>query len=134
MLRTAARLAIVAMLALIFGAARHDLRAQPKVGVVYIGAEDCAPCRTWRRNDYAKFTASAEFSQITYREISSPSLLDLLDDRYWPADMRGYRHRLDGRSGVPLWFVVVDGDVVLSAQGLQQWRDSALPTIRSLIN
>jgi hypothetical protein len=104
------------------------------VTVIYVGADDCAPCQAWRRDGWPQFAASAEFSHLTYREVTSPKLFDLLNDEYWPDDLRRYRDKLDRSAGVPLWFVIADdAKPVLMARGLREWEAQALPKIRSLI-
>jgi len=104
-----------------------------EVTVIYIGADDCAPCRAWRRDHWPKFRASPEFTRLNYREVTSPKLFDLLQDNYWPEDLRGHRNALDRTAGVPLWFVVRNDKVALQARGLRQWEEVALPRIRLLV-
>jgi hypothetical protein len=104
-----------------------------KPTVLYIGAEDCGPCRTWQRGDGAAFRSSAEFARISYREVTSPRLMDLLKDEYWPEDLRRYRGRLGGGAGVPMWLVVVDDEIVERSLGARQWRERALPRITALL-
>ena len=101
--------------------------------IVYVGADDCAPCRTWNRDHRPKFTNSPEFSRLVYREIKSPTLLDVLKDDFWPAELRDYRDTLGRAAGVPVWFVVVDGKIALTAGGVSQWEVAVLPKIRSLV-
>ncbi len=106
---------------------RHD------VTLVYVGAEDCAPCRSWQRGAGAAFHASPEFPRVSYREVKSPTVLNLLKDEYWPDDLRKYRNRLDRRAGVPLWFVVADHEIVEQSFGERQWVDAVLPKLKSLL-
>ncbi len=133
LLRQAIRIAFLILLIMTAGTARHELRAKSNVSVVYIGADDCAPCRTWRRVHWPGFAASPEFQQLAFREVTSPRLFDLLEDRYWPSDLRDLRQRLDRSSGVPLWLIVVNGEVVMSAKGPREWEQAALPMIRFLV-
>ncbi|MGZ9072732.1 MAG: hypothetical protein ACXW3G_07420, partial [Rhodoplanes sp.] len=70
--------------------------------LVYVGAEDCAPCRAWQR-DHAPSLQSPAFARLDYREVKSPSVLHLLKDEHWPADLRSLRSRLAPGDGVPLW-------------------------------
>lgn len=103
------------------------------VTLIYVGAEDCAPCRVWRRDGWPQFTASSEFRRLAYREVVAPKLFQLLNDEHWPDDLRRYRDRLDRSSAVPLWFVVADDELALTARGLREWGERALPAIRSLL-
>lgn len=108
--------------------------ARPKdVTLLYVGAEDCAPCRAWQNSEGASFHASADFARITYREVKSPHLHDILNDENWPDDIRGYRAGLKRSDGVPLWLVVVDRKVVEQRFGAAEWRASILPAIQSLL-
>jgi hypothetical protein len=106
---------------------RHD------VLLLYVGADDCPPCRTWQRGAGATFRSSPEFTRLTYREIKSPTLLDVMKDDYWPADLRGYRDHLDRSAGVPLWMVISDHDIVERAFGPSQWTSVLLPKLKSLL-
>jgi hypothetical protein len=117
-------------------AARSLLDARPKeesITLVYIGAEDCAPCRKWQREDAVAFRSSAEFARVTYREVKSPVLFDVLKDEYWPDDLRRYREQLPRGAGVPLWLVVADGRIVEQRFGAAQWQAAVLPKVRSLL-
>jgi hypothetical protein len=108
-------------------------RSAQHITLLYVGAEDCAPCRKWQRDDGARFQAGSEFQKITYREVKSPALFDLLKDDYWPADLRPFRERLSPGTGVPLWLVVADGEVVEQQSGTSRWQAVVLPTIRALL-
>lgn len=101
--------------------------------LLYVGAEDCAPCRAWQNGDGAAFLASVEFPRITYREVKSPHLHDVLKDENWPDELRSYRGRLRRSDGVPLWLVVSDHEIVAQRFGAAEWRASILPKIRSLL-
>ncbi len=71
---------------------------------------------------------------MTYREVKSPHLLDLLKDEYWPEELRAYRNRAGYGAGVPLWFIIADGKMVEWRVGISQWRDAVLPKLRSLLS
>lgn len=100
--------------------------------LLYVGAADCAPCRTWQDGDRARFLRSAEFARVEYHEVKSPKLRELLNDDHWPADLRGYRDRIGRRTGVPAWLLVGDGEVLALGSGAGEWRDRILPRIRML--
>jgi len=118
---------------LLTGSGLQSVAARPNVAVIYVGASDCPPCRLWSRNYMPRFAASEEFSRLTYREVLAPKLFMMMDDAYWPQDLRRYRDRLDGRSAVPLWFVVVEDQVALVGVGLRQWEDQVVPKVNSLL-
>jgi hypothetical protein len=129
--------AILVVAALIAAATRSDDKRQDgpaKVTVIYVGAEDCAPCRIWRRDRLPTFVGSPEFKRLTYREVTSPKLFDLLNDEHWPDELRQYRESLDKTAGVPLWFIVADDKVTLTVRGLREWGELAMPKIRSMLH
>ena len=101
--------------------------------LVYVGAEDCAPCRAWQRGDGATFRNSADFTRLTYREVKPPHLHDVLKDENWPEDIRGYRDYLKRSDGVPLWLVILDEDVVMQRFGAAAWRSKVLPRVKSYL-
>jgi hypothetical protein len=108
------------------------LGSQPAdVMLVYVGAQDCAPCRAWQNGEGAAFLASAEFSRITYREVKSPHLEDVLMDENWPEDIRDYRSSIRRSDGVPLWLVISDRRIVEQHFGATAWRQRVLPALRS---
>lgn len=103
------------------------------VTLIYVGAEDCAPCRTWQRDKRPDWLASREFTRVTYREVKSASVLDILKDGAWPEDLRTYRGQLAPGAAVPLWLVVRDAQVVAQAWGGKQWDSTVLPRVKSLV-
>ena len=103
------------------------------ITLVYVGAQDCAPCRIWQRGEGTAFHASAEFARLSYREIKPPTLMDVLKDDFWPEDLRIYRHAIGREAGVPLWLVMADDQVVLKGFGATQWVASILPKIKQLL-
>jgi hypothetical protein len=122
--------ALAAMVAaLLVAQARPPARAANLL-LIYVGAEDCAPCRAWQRGDGATFRSSADFTRLTYREVKAAHLRDVLKDESWPEDIRGYRDRLKRSDGVPLWLVVSNDDIVAQRFGVVAWRNKILPRIR----
>src|SRR5690242_8029584 len=75
--------AIVAMLLVLH--ARPPVRAANLL-LIYVGAEDCAPCRAWQHGEGAAFRRSADFGRLTYLEVKSPRLRDVLKDENWPQE------------------------------------------------
>src|SRR5690606_6938658 len=44
-------------------------KARADVTLVYVGAEDCTPCRAWQATERRRFLGSALASRLTYREV-----------------------------------------------------------------
>jgi hypothetical protein len=124
--------------AVVLGVVRCDPEAPvPKVRanvtLIYVGAEDCAPCRAWQGAEGKRFLESGEVSGVTYREVKSPTLRDILKDEHWPEDLRGHRDRLGAGAGVPLWLVISGDQLVARAFGASQWHATVLPQIKRLL-
>jgi hypothetical protein len=125
--------------ALSAAAVRCDQRPSPPkarahVMLVYVGAEDCGPCRAWQSMEGKRFLDSPEFLQLTYREVKSPTLRDVLDDEHWPEDLRRYRDRLGAGAGVPLWLLISGDEHIEWAFGASQWHTAVLPRLRRLLH
>jgi hypothetical protein len=103
------------------------------VTLIYVGAEDCAPCRVWQNGDGAAFRQSADFARIAYVEVKSSHLHDVLKDENWPAEIRSYRGRLKRSDGVPLWLVLSNSQVIEQRFGPAAWHANILPAIKSAL-
>lgn len=104
---------------------------QGALTVVYVGAEDCGPCRAWRRGERPSFVESREFSALRYREVIAPQLRDLLAEEQWPADLAGLRARVRQRPGAPQWFIMRGKEMVAWEAGASTWRTTLWPAIRA---
>jgi hypothetical protein len=117
----------------LFAATWTPAKSAKQVTLVYVGAENCAPCEIWQHNQGTAFRNSPKFRRLTYREVKSSSLFDVLKDENWPEDLRIYRHAITQEAGVPLWLVIADGQLVMQSFGLSQWQEATLPKIKSLL-
>jgi len=124
---------VIGALAIAALVARRTPRDPPgNVTLIYVGADDCAPCRSWHNDGRVKFIASSYFARIIYREVTAPHLEDVLKDEYWPEDLRAYRDLLHRDDGVPLWLILSDGKLIERRYGIAEWRDNILPRIKSI--
>jgi hypothetical protein len=130
---TTAALLAAALLAAVFRVQTLAPAARADLTLVYVGADDCAPCREWQRMEGSRFLGSPEFARLSYREVKSPTARDVLKDQYWPQDLRRYRDRLMPGAGVPLWLVISGADVVEQGFGASQWHAAVLPRVKSLL-
>jgi hypothetical protein len=124
---------LIALTTIVSGAHFAGNGRHPDVMLLYVGADDCAPCRAWRNGEGADFLSSAESRRITYREVKSPRLDDVLKDENWSEDIRGLRSGINRGEGVPLWLVVSDHVVVEQQFGATAWKQRVLPKIRSYL-
>jgi hypothetical protein len=103
------------------------------VTLVYVGAEDCAPCGIWQRNQGTAFRDTPEFRRLAFREVKSPTLFGVLNDENWPAELRIYRQAIHKGTGVPLWLVIADDKIVMQRSGLSQWDEAVILKLKSLL-
>ena len=123
---------VIALFAMAVWGGSFRRASQPAdVMLVYVGSQDCAPCRAWQNGDGAAFLASADFARITYREVKSSHLEDVMMDENWPEDIRHYRSSIRRGDGVPLWLVISDRRIVEQNFGATAWQQHILPTLRS---
>jgi hypothetical protein len=125
--------AIVGVVIALFATTWMPAKSAKKVTLVYVGADNCAPCEIWQHNQGTAFRNSKKFRRLIYREVKSSSLFDVLKDENWPEDLRIYRHAIRQEAGVPLWLVITDGQLVMQSFGLAQWREAVLPKLKSLL-
>jgi hypothetical protein len=98
--------------------------------LLYVGAEDCGPCRTWRRDHRPALLDDIVPDKVHYREVIAPRLSQAFAEQIWPADLRRYRASAGQAQGVPLWLVIRDEHVLTVAGGLSLWRTRVLPLVR----
>ena len=98
--------------------------------LLYVGADDCAPCRQWRASHWSVLRGATVFSPVRFIEIRAPRAAHLLRDEHWPEPLRALRQAIPSDAAVPLWFLI-DGDAIaMRAWGEQGWRDTILPALR----
>lgn len=98
--------------------------------LLYVGAEDCAPCRAWRRDHRDGFLAGIDRDRLGYREVIATRTASALAEAEWPDDLRPQREIAVKAGGVPQWIVLRGDRVLLSAGGLSQWQARVLPLLR----
>lgn len=98
--------------------------------LLYVGAEDCAPCLVWRREHKPGFLRGSDPERVRYREVIAPRIAQALDERTWPVDLRPFRAGAAAQRGLPLWLVVRGDRILATAGGLSSWRTRVLPLLR----
>lgn len=109
---------------------REKAGAPSGVTLLYVGAEDCGPCRVWRREHKPGFLAGLNRARVTYREVIAARTAAAFDEASWPEDLHDERRLAMKVGGVPQWLVLREGRPVLAAGGLSQWQSRVLPLIR----
>ena len=116
--------------ALVFDARREASGKCGPLTVVYVGAEDCGPCRAWRRDQRPAFLDSGEFARLRYHEVIVPRLQNLLAGENWPLELVVVRDYTRTRPGAPQWFLLRDNRILASGAGLSAWSREIWPAIR----
>ncbi|HSI02642.1 MAG TPA: hypothetical protein VLA02_18715 [Reyranella sp.] len=107
-------------------------RAQADVQVIYIGGQDCPPCRRWRSTYHARWLASAEFQKVAWFEIEPMRLREAYEERNWPRALRPVLAQVARKSGTPRFLIVKDGEIVFNDIGVGKW-DTMMATLKRLM-
>ena len=105
--------------------------AANNVVIVYIAADDCAPCRVFASDDWPKFEASPLFRLVRFHKTSAPKTTQAYQLKYWPVEARPYAAAVKVPI-VPSFILVNNGGVTLVGSGIVGWRNQVLPQIRQL--
>ena len=111
-LRTALAVLLLACSASAFAQSVAD---RPRVHIVYMGGNDCPPCRTWRSVELPELKKTEAFNNIKFswviKSIASPVPPSFL----LPTDVKPYKDKLDaaggGNGGSPQFVVLVNDEV-----------------------
>ena len=112
--------------------ANGGARATSGLQVIYVGGQDCPPCRRWRAAYEAQWLASPEFKQVAWIELESPRLREAYQERYWPGELRAVLEQLPKKSGTPRFLIVKDGRVVSNQFGGSKWLNT-MADLRKLL-
>ena len=87
----------------------------PVVHVVYMGGDDCPPCKAWRESELPKLEKTAAFKSIRFTYVLK-SIRSAVPARFFlPLEVRPYKEQLDeasaGRTGSPHFALLVNGVV-----------------------
>ncbi len=89
--------------------------------VIYIGGQDCPPCRRWSATYKEKWLASPEYRQVTWYEVEPPRLKEAYLEEHWPEALWSVLDQVPRRSGTPRFLIVVDGRIVSNEMGVSKW-------------
>lgn len=110
--------------------ASYTVTDSSEILIVYVGAQDCPPCLTFKARRYPVWIKSAEYKHVIYRELSFPSYKRTDEDNYWPKDLRWVRENAFARRGAPRWIVSVDGRIIANQRS---WGRQTYPLIQRLV-
>jgi hypothetical protein len=112
----ARRGALLSALALCFPALAQPSAVQaPEVHLIWMGGNDCPPCKVWRGIELPKLQASPEFQRVRYSYVTKTIAAPVPPKFFLPEEVRPYKELLDiagaGGAGSPQAAVIVNGQV-----------------------
>ncbi|MEJ1161746.1 hypothetical protein [Prosthecomicrobium sp. N25] len=96
--------------------------------LVYVGARDCPPCRTWDKERRSDLMAGGTMRRVAFREFVVERLAELRSPQAWPADLAGLRPYFEPL-GAPQWLLLKNETVLAKAAGMTQWDEQMLPLL-----
>lgn len=120
---------LFASLAASAGGTAHAARAPQ---VIYIGGQDCPPCRRWNTAYKDPWFASREYRQVSWYEIEPPHLREAYQERYWPEPLWPVLAQVPRKSGTPRFLIVVKGQIVSNEFGVSKWLNT-MAELRKLL-
>jgi hypothetical protein len=102
-------------------AAGSRARATSRVQVIYIGGQDCPPCRRWIASYKESWLASPEYRQVAWVEVEPAHLKEAYQERRWPDALRPVLAQVPGKWGTPRFLIVEDGRIVSNQVGVTKW-------------
>ena len=89
--------------------------APPSVHMIWMGGNDCPPCKAWRMTELPKLEKSAEFRAIRFSFVEKLIGSAVPPGFFLPSEVRPYKDALDEASdrmiGSPQCAIVVNGKV-----------------------
>ena len=90
-------------------------KGAPKVHMVWMGGNDCPPCRAWRMTELPKLQKSAEFNAIQFSYVEKLIGSSVPPRLFVPAEVKPYVDKLDmaanGAIGSPQAAILVNGEL-----------------------
>jgi hypothetical protein len=102
-----------------------------QVMIIYVYADDCAPCQIFQAHDWPQFQASRLARSVRFVRTSAPKTTQAYQVKYWPSEARPF-HSAVKVPIVPSFILVNSGQVVLVGNGIVGWRNQVLPQIHQL--
>jgi hypothetical protein len=100
------------------GLAQADLKEKIQhqdIHLVWMGGDDCPPCRGWRISEFPKLQQSPDFQRIRFSYVVKAVRSSVPAGFFLPEEVKPLKEKLDiassGRSGSPQGAVIVKGEV-----------------------
>lgn len=104
-----------------------------RIEMLYLATPDCPYCRSWEARSKDALLNSPEGRALRFVEVRGETLRKPIAREHYP---RGYEWAFDkiGPSrGVPRFVLLVDGNLLLSAFGLNAYENDFLPRLRAIV-
>jgi hypothetical protein len=98
--------------------------------IVYIGAEDCKPCRQWEATHQKAFAEQCAERGVKFRAIRVATMRNIREARYWPSDLRPLLARFADRSGTPHFLAVRNGEIIVNVYGIGKYQREIAPLLQ----
>jgi hypothetical protein len=99
--------------------------------VIYVGADDCGPCRLFEAEDMPRWQASALSSSVHFVHAKARKSSQAFDARSWPKEARPFAGAFTAPV-VPSFMLVQNGRVVSVGAGVRSWRQQTLPLLQQM--
>ena len=88
---------------------------QPDIHLVWMGGDDCPPCKAWRTTELPQLLAAPEFQGVRFSYVVKPIRASVPPAAQLPPEVRPLKQVLDlasgGRTGSPQAALIVNGQV-----------------------
>ena len=105
----------------------------PKLDLLYLGTDDCPYCRRWESRTKDAFLASPEGRAVNFVHVKGRTLREPIVEQHYPPEFRWVFEKIGPSRGVPRFLLVMDGKLVMSAFGLNEWEDRFRPALKDLV-
>lgn len=99
--------------------------------IIYVYADDCAPCQIFAAQDWPQFKASPVSRAVHFVRTTAPKTTQAYQSRYWPSEARPFLSAVKVPI-VPSFILVRQRQVVLVGNGIVGWRNQVLPQVHQL--
>jgi hypothetical protein len=106
---------IAAVIALLVVATSILAAGPKKIHIVYMGGNDCPPCRAWRANELPKLQQIESFKRTRFSYVEKLIHSGVPPSLFLPSEVKPYKDKLDAASnglvGSPQVAILVDGEI-----------------------
>lgn len=106
-------------------------QASSAVMIVYVYADDCAPCQIFQAQDWPSFNKLPVSRAVRFVKTTAPKTTQAYQVRYWPSEARPF-HSAVKVPIVPSFILVKHNRVMLVGNGIVGWRNQVLPQVHQL--